>query len=181
MATNVHLTPELERFARECVEGGRYNNVSEVVRSGLRLLQDAEERRIRFNAMLKETESEADRDGTARAVEAGRTGAPAGPDRAAEARGSGARSDRVTGDQIHREEPERVPRLRARHLRHRRSALLHDLRPNVLIYTPGGVRFSVLWHRLPACVSLSNTGWKPVPQEHLATYFPPFSPCPFGS
>lgn len=34
MATNVHLTPELERFARECVEGGRYNNVSEVVRSG---------------------------------------------------------------------------------------------------------------------------------------------------
>lgn len=64
MATNVHLTPELERFARECVEGGRYNNVSEVVRSGLRLLQDAEERRIRFNAMLKETESEADRDGT---------------------------------------------------------------------------------------------------------------------
>ena len=64
MATNVHLTTELERFARECVEGGRYNNVSEVVRSGLRLLQDAEERRIRFNAMLKETESEADRDGT---------------------------------------------------------------------------------------------------------------------
>jgi len=33
MATNVHLTPELERFARECVEGGRYDNISEVVRS----------------------------------------------------------------------------------------------------------------------------------------------------
>ncbi len=43
MATNVHLTPELERFARKCVEGGRYNNVSEVVRSGLRLLQEAED------------------------------------------------------------------------------------------------------------------------------------------
>ena len=41
MATNVHLTPELERFARECVECGRYNNVSEVVRASLRLLQDA--------------------------------------------------------------------------------------------------------------------------------------------
>ena len=33
MATNVHLTPELERFARDCVTEGRYNNVSEVVRS----------------------------------------------------------------------------------------------------------------------------------------------------
>ena len=43
MATNVHLTAELERFTRECVDGGRYNNVSEVVRSGLRLLQEAEE------------------------------------------------------------------------------------------------------------------------------------------
>lgn len=65
MATNVHLTPELERFARDCVEGGRYNNVSEVVRSGLRLLQDAEERRRNFNAMLLQAEAEADRDGSA--------------------------------------------------------------------------------------------------------------------
>lgn len=64
MATNVHLTPELERFARECVDGGRYNNVSEVVRSGLRLLQDAEERRRQFQAMLHEAQAEADRDGT---------------------------------------------------------------------------------------------------------------------
>lgn len=64
MATNVHLTPELERFARKCVKGGRYNNVSEVVRSGLRLLQDAEDRRRRFQAMLRETEREADREDT---------------------------------------------------------------------------------------------------------------------
>lgn len=64
MATNVHLTPELERFARECVEGGRYNNVSEVVRSGLRLLQDAEERRRDFHAMLDDVEAEGDRDGS---------------------------------------------------------------------------------------------------------------------
>nr|WP_295834708.1 type II toxin-antitoxin system ParD family antitoxin [uncultured Azospirillum sp.] len=64
MATNVHLTPELERFARDCVEGGRYNNVSEVVRSGLRLLQEAEERRQSFNAMLLQAEAEADRDGS---------------------------------------------------------------------------------------------------------------------
>jgi antitoxin ParD1/3/4 len=63
MATNVHLTPELERFARECIEGGRYNNMSEVVRSGLRLLQEAEERRRQFQAMLSEAEAETDRDG----------------------------------------------------------------------------------------------------------------------
>jgi len=64
MATNVHLTPELEHFARECVEQGRYNNVSEVVRSGLRLLQENEERRQRFLAMLHDVEAEVDHEGT---------------------------------------------------------------------------------------------------------------------
>jgi antitoxin ParD1/3/4 len=64
MATNVHLTAELERFTRECVEAGRYNNVSEVVRSGLRLLQEAEDRRRQFTAMMRNAETEADRDGT---------------------------------------------------------------------------------------------------------------------
>lgn len=64
VSTNVHLTPELERFARECVEGGRYNNVSEVVRASLRLLQDAEDRRRDFRHMLDEVMDEADRDGT---------------------------------------------------------------------------------------------------------------------
>jgi|GEM_PF-907381 len=63
MATNVYLTPELERFARNCVEGGRYNNVSEVVRSALRLLQEEEERRRRFQAMLLAVEAEAEREG----------------------------------------------------------------------------------------------------------------------
>jgi len=63
MATNVHLTPELESFARKCVEEGRYNNVSEVVRSGLRLLQEAEERRQAFTAMLRQVEEETDREG----------------------------------------------------------------------------------------------------------------------
>jgi antitoxin ParD1/3/4 len=63
MSTNVHLTPELERFARECVAEGRYNNVSEVVRSALRLLQEAEDQRRQFTTMLREAEEEADRDG----------------------------------------------------------------------------------------------------------------------
>ncbi len=64
MTTNVHLTPELERFARQCVADGRYNNVSEVVRSALRLLQDFEEQRRAFTESLIEAEKEADRDGT---------------------------------------------------------------------------------------------------------------------
>jgi len=64
MATNVHLTPELERFARESVARGQYNNVSEVVRAGLRLLQEADERRRLFQAMLRDAEDEADRAGT---------------------------------------------------------------------------------------------------------------------
>ena len=64
MSTNVSLTPALERFARKCVKSGRYGNVSEVVRSALRLLQEAEVRREQFEATLKEAEAEADRKGT---------------------------------------------------------------------------------------------------------------------
>jgi antitoxin ParD1/3/4 len=59
VTTNVSLTPELERFARKCVKTGRYNNVSEVVRSALRLLQEAEQQRQAFCAMLEETHAEA--------------------------------------------------------------------------------------------------------------------------
>lgn len=63
MATNVHLSPELERFAKQCVEEGRYNNVSEVVRSALRMLQDAQDRKTAFMAMLDGVREEADREG----------------------------------------------------------------------------------------------------------------------
>ncbi|CAN5176008.1 type II toxin-antitoxin system ParD family antitoxin [soil metagenome] len=64
MGTNVHLTPELEHFARDSVTQGRYNNVSEVVRDGLRLLQDRAAGRAAFEATLIEAMAEADRDGT---------------------------------------------------------------------------------------------------------------------
>jgi antitoxin ParD1/3/4 len=63
MGTNVNLTPELERFAQVCVETGRFNNVSEVVRSALRMLQDAEERKAAFVASLEDAVAEGDRDG----------------------------------------------------------------------------------------------------------------------
>lgn len=63
MGTNVHLTAELERFAQSCVETGRFNNVSEVVRSALRLLQDQEEARAAFVRSLEEAVAEGERDG----------------------------------------------------------------------------------------------------------------------
>lgn len=69
MGTNVNLTPELERFARERVSAGGYNNVSEVVREGLRLLQDREDRRRAFDASLIASAREADEIGTYSAEE----------------------------------------------------------------------------------------------------------------
>lgn len=39
---NVSLTPELERFITARVASGRYQTASEVVRAGLRLLEQAE-------------------------------------------------------------------------------------------------------------------------------------------
>jgi antitoxin ParD1/3/4 len=64
MSTNVSLTPALEQFARECVENGRYNNVSEVVRAALRLLQEREHRVRDFQKSLDDAMEEADRLGT---------------------------------------------------------------------------------------------------------------------
>jgi antitoxin ParD1/3/4 len=62
MGTNVHLTPELERFARERVEQGRYNNVSEVIREALRLLQDQERGRLAAERAFVEAELKARED-----------------------------------------------------------------------------------------------------------------------
>jgi antitoxin ParD1/3/4 len=43
MPTSVALSPHFEAFVKQQVTTGRFNNVSEVVRAGLRLLEDQEQ------------------------------------------------------------------------------------------------------------------------------------------
>ena len=50
---NVSLTDELERFVDGKVESGLYNNASEVVREGLRLLKEHDEFRARVHASIE--------------------------------------------------------------------------------------------------------------------------------
>jgi antitoxin ParD1/3/4 len=50
---NVSLTPELERFIDAKVESGLYNNASEVVREGLRLLKEQDEVRLRWREQIE--------------------------------------------------------------------------------------------------------------------------------
>ena len=39
---NISLTPELEKFVQDKVASGRYHSASEVIREGLRLLEEQE-------------------------------------------------------------------------------------------------------------------------------------------
>ncbi|ETS31641.1 addiction module antitoxin [Photorhabdus temperata] len=43
MATSVALSPHFKGFIREQINSGRYNNVSEVIRAGLRMLEEHEQ------------------------------------------------------------------------------------------------------------------------------------------
>jgi antitoxin ParD1/3/4 len=50
---NISLTAELERFVAAKVESGLYNNASEVVREGLRLLKEHDEIRMKWREQIE--------------------------------------------------------------------------------------------------------------------------------
>jgi len=50
---NVSLTPKLERFVQGKVASGLYNNASEVIREGLRLLKEHDEIRLRWPEQIE--------------------------------------------------------------------------------------------------------------------------------
>jgi antitoxin ParD1/3/4 len=52
---NVSLTPELEKFVHRKVKSGRYHTASEVIREGLRLLEEQDKlRAMRLEALRQE-------------------------------------------------------------------------------------------------------------------------------
>ena len=54
---NVSLTEELEQFVRDLVDSGRYRSASEVVRAGLRQLQDQETlRAVKLEELRKQVQ-----------------------------------------------------------------------------------------------------------------------------
>ncbi len=52
--TSVSLGDHFESFVEESVENGRYQNASEVIRAGLRLLEEEENRVLLLRNALKE-------------------------------------------------------------------------------------------------------------------------------
>lgn len=54
MTRTVTLGHYYEEFVKNCIESGRYNNVSEVVRAGLRCLEEDEARLAAIRAALIE-------------------------------------------------------------------------------------------------------------------------------
>ena len=62
---NVHLTAELDHFVAANIESGRYENASEVVRAGLRALEEREEYRQLKLASLRSALEEGEQSGIA--------------------------------------------------------------------------------------------------------------------
>src|SRR4051812_50053334 len=65
VSLNVSLTPELEQFVESRVASGRYQTASEVIREGLRLLEEREQTREaaleELRAQLRRAVEQADR------------------------------------------------------------------------------------------------------------------------
>ena len=58
MAISAELGETLEKAVTELVETGRYNSKSEVLREGVRLVQEREAHFKRLNALLQEAEED---------------------------------------------------------------------------------------------------------------------------
>ncbi len=52
--TSVALGTHFEEFAKNRIEEGRYKNISEVIRAGLRLLEDEEQKYVTLRNAIKE-------------------------------------------------------------------------------------------------------------------------------
>jgi len=52
--TSVALGNHFEEFAKQRIEEGRYKNISEIIRAGLRLLEDEEQKYITLKNAIKE-------------------------------------------------------------------------------------------------------------------------------
>ena len=63
MATSVYLGDHFESFAAQMVQSGRYNNTSELVREGLRIIEERERRLASLDSSLERSRAD---------VEAGR-------------------------------------------------------------------------------------------------------------
>lgn len=69
MPTSVALGPHFEEFIKSQLDTGRYNNTSEVVRAGLRLLEEQEQLRALRLAELKSAVQEGIDSGPGRPLE----------------------------------------------------------------------------------------------------------------
>ncbi len=60
MASSVNLGEQLEAFITEAVKKGRYGSRSEVLREGVRLVQEREAKWARFEAEMRDAIAQAD-------------------------------------------------------------------------------------------------------------------------
>ncbi|MBD1549525.1 type II toxin-antitoxin system ParD family antitoxin [Roseibium aggregatum] len=60
MASSANLGPKLERYVTDLVKNGRYNSRSEVLREGIRLVEEREKRLAALDAAISRGLADAD-------------------------------------------------------------------------------------------------------------------------